>query len=218
MRLAIIVSLAVGVVAGGRIVQQTVVTAELESRVVDILNGSGGGYAAPVGDPCAKSCPPRALAASAVILTLEPGHPDRAARLALAEQRLTRALETRPKAGGWWTWLAYARAVRSGVTEDALHAFETGYGVSPFLAMEGAWRVRFGALNWERLRSDTRRHVVEEAVWLRDIDQNGVALKLDPGSDPRAVALIATALATPQPGLVPHRRSGSPGGVRTAGE
>lgn len=208
----------VSVLAGGRVVQETVATAELESRAADILNGSGGGYAAPTNDPCARSCPPRALAASAVILTLEPGHQDRSARLALAEQRLVRALETRPKAGGWWTWLAYARAVRSGVTEDALRAFETSYGASPYLAMEGGWRVRFGALNWGRLREDTRRSVVEEAVWLRDIDPDGLPLKLDAASDPRAVAVIAVALTQTRPGLVPHRRSGRPGGVSSAGE
>ena len=172
------------------------------------------------GDPCAVHCPPEALAASAVHLVTQAGGPTdpKGERLPEAQKRLEAAIAARPGAGGWLAWLAYARALREGVTPSVILVFARSYEATPYLPREGFWRVRFGAMNWSGLTDATRRRVVAEAVWLKAIDPEGNAPTLDPATDPRATAAITVALAKPVTGLVPHSRSRSPGSVGPVSE
>lgn len=195
--------------------------ARLDAHLEGTVTRDRGGRAdlpwqAPLqGDPCAAACPPRALAASGVHLIIAAGGPSdpKAARLPDAQRRLEAALARRPYEGGWLTWLAYVKARREGVTPSVLNTYAASYEAAPYLWREGFWRVRFGAMNWARLPVAVRRRMIAEAVWLKAIDPNSSAPALDPATDPQAARAIAVALAQPIEGLVPHRRSRSPGSV-----
>ena len=198
----------------------------IDSRVEAVAIRDRGGRAdlpwqAPIaGDPCAIHCPPEALAASAVHLVTQAGGPTdpKGERLPEAQKRLEAAIAARPGAGSWLAWLAYARALREGVTPAVIKVFAGSYEATPYLPREGFWRVRFGAMNWGGLTAATQQKVVAEAVWLKAIDPEGNAPRLDPATDPRAAKAIATALARPVTGLVPHSRSRSPGSVGPVSE
>jgi hypothetical protein len=109
--------------------------------------------------------------------------------------------------------LAYAKALREGVTPAVLDTYAASYETAPYLAREGFWRVRFGALNWARLPVPVRRKMIAEAVWLKAIDPNGADPVLDPATDAQVTRAISVALAQPTTGLVPDRRSRRPGDV-----
>jgi hypothetical protein len=209
-------------VLGARVLSDALLDARLEAAVTRDRGGRADlPWQAPVqGDPCSAACPPRALAASGVHLIIAAGGPTdpTGARLPDAQRRLEQALARRPGEGGWLTWLAYVKARREGVTPAVLGAYAASYKAAPYLAREGFWRVRFGALNWARLPIAVRRRMIAEAVWLKAIDPNGDDPALDPATDPQVVRAIAVALAQPVEGLVPHRRSRSPGSIGPVGE
>jgi hypothetical protein len=209
-------------VLGAHVLRDALLDARLEATVTRDRGGRADlPWQAPVqGDPCAAACPPRALAASGVHLIMAAGGPSdpNGARLPDAQRRLEEALARRPSEGGWLTWLAYVKALRGGVTPAVLDAYAASYEAAPYLPREGFWRVRFGALNWTRLPVAVRRKMIAEAVWLKAIDPTEVGAVLDPATDPQVARVIAVAVAQPIDGLVPHRRSRSPGSIGPVGE
>lgn len=209
-------------VFGLGVVRGTLLDARAEGAVTrDMGKRADLPWQAPVqGDPCADPCPPRALAASGVRMVIAAGGPSDPAgsRLPEAQRRLEAALARRPNEGGWLTWLAYTKALREGVSPAVLKTFTASYEAAPYLPREGFWRVRFGAMNWTRLPEAAQRRVAAEAVWLKAIDPNNNAPTLDPATDPQAARVIAAELAKPSTGLIPHRRSRSPGDIGPVGE
>jgi len=133
-----------------------------------------------------------------------------------AEWRLTRALSVQPASGSWWTWLAYARSLRTGDAAGVVDALTHSYQAAPFLAEEGPWRARTAALNWDRLGRPTQAHLIDEVIWMRDVDVDGFASVVPSFSDPAAARALVAGLSRPPAQLVPHRRSGTPGGVGAA--
>ena len=172
----------------------------------------------PERDPCAAAaCPPRALAASGVQLLLsaqaEPKLATRKALIAAAQDRLARALTVQPSSGGWWAWVAYGRALGGDDPQSTRLALAKSYAAAPFLLREGPWRVRYGAANWKQLPSALRGAVIDEVVWLRDVDPGAAASAVAAFTDPSASAALRQAWAARPSGLVADRRSGGPGGV-----
>ncbi len=170
---------------------------------------------------CPRDCSPRADAALGVRLTTqaitESDGARRTTELAEAQQRLGRALDARPMAAGWWAWLAYARALDGQADARVFDALTHSYASAPFLAQVGPWRVRFCAANWTELPRSLRPMVVNEAVWIRDVDPDDAPTVFPAFNDPGAKAALAAGLARPPAALIPHRRSGGPGGVGAAG-
>lgn len=170
------------------------------------------------GDVCARRpCPPPALIASGAALVAEAerrGEHANSPAWATAEHRLRTALAAVPQDPSALTWLAYVRATRGGAAAEVLDLYGRSYAVSPYLAREGFWRVRFGALVWPNLSPVLRERVIAEAAWLAQIDPDGLPPQLDPRTNPGVELLIRTRVAEiPAPELPPHRRSRRPGDV-----
>ncbi len=170
---------------------------------------------------CGPTCPARAQAAIGVGLTALAVSEDDAGRraqlLSRAQARLDAALAVRPTAGDWWVWLAYARALDNQSDTQVIDGLARSYASAPYLADQGEWRVRYGAAHWSELSPAVRRAVVAEAVWIRDIDPMGGKVVFAAFLDPGARAALAAGLKQPPARLIPHRRSGGPGGVGAAG-
>jgi len=96
---------------------------------------------------------------------------------------------------------------------DVRQALARSYDAAPFLIKEGPWRARIAAADWPLLATRTRAQVVEEAVWLRDVDPAAFGDVVPAFSDPDAVQALAKALRRPPSAIVPHRWGGAPGGV-----
>lgn len=164
---------------------------------------------------CDHGCPPRALAASGVRLTLQAAKElnwrKRHALLTQAKSRLDSALAVRPFSGGWWTWLAYARALDGDEPSATLSALTRSYEAAPFLPSESVWRVAYAAQNWESLSPMLRRRVIDEAIWMRDVDPDNAEKVFPQFASPAAAEALRLGMMRPRSNLVPHRRSGSPG-------
>ena len=169
---------------------------------------------------CATDCPPAALAASAVsLIAKSDGLATPALRRAAyhdAEQRLTVALGLQPASGGGWSWLAYARLKAGWPMNQVCAALARSYDAAPFLIEEGPWRARVAALNWSVLSPHTQAQVVNEAVWLHEVDPPAYAAVAPAFIDAGAVRALAAGLSRPPSVLVPHRWSRAPGGVGAA--
>ena len=92
-------------------------------------------------------------------------------------------------------------------------ALARSYEAAPFLVKEGPWRTRIAALNWDLLSPVARGRVVDEAVWLRDVNPAAFSAAAPAFADPGAVQALARALRRPPSAVVPHRWGGAPGGV-----
>jgi hypothetical protein len=184
-----------------------------------------GGDAPPLWLPrprsvCGEGCPAAARIASAVSLAAQA---DSLAAPALrkaayrdADQQLSAALASQPASGSGWNWLAYVR-LREGRTMAAVcEALARSYEAAPFLIKEGPWRARIAAVNWDLLSPRTRDRVVDETVWLRDVNPAAFGAVAPAFTDPDAVRALAQALRQPPSVAVPHRWSGAPGGVGAA--
>ncbi|MBR7619208.1 hypothetical protein JKL49_07380 [Phenylobacterium sp. 20VBR1] len=198
------------------VVNQELSSARAEAATVRALGGPRPLPWEVGGDTfCVSDCPPRARAAIGVRLTTEAAAQSdpaqRRLKLAEAERQFAGALAARPDSGGWWAWVSYARAL-DGRQAAALDALTRSYVAAPFLPMEAAWRIRYGALNWDRLTPTVRAQVVNETVWMRDVDPTAATGLFTAFTDPRAASALNAGLARPVSKLVPHRRSGSPGG------
>jgi hypothetical protein len=214
------VALMLAAALGAPVVRDEWISARSEAAAVQTLGG-----AAPLpwetglaGDLCSTlDCPPRALAASGVQLLLQAqARPTSAARkmlIAKAQDRLARALAVRPSEGGWWAWTAYGQALDGADPRAPMTALAKSYAAAPFLAREGPWRVRYGAANWTGLSPSLRRSVIDEVVWLRDVNPAAAAAAVAAFVDPSASAALRQAWAARPPISVADRRSGSPGGV-----
>jgi hypothetical protein len=175
----------------------------------------------PASGLCDQDCSAEALASSAVRLTIGAARTadvgQRRAQLAQADGRLSRALRVQPVAGGWWAWLAYVRSLEGGDPTGVLDALTRSYETAPFLSEEGPWRARMATLNWSRLSPRTRSQVIDEVIWMRDVDPDGFASALPAFVEPAAARALIEGLSRPPARLVPHRRSGAPGGVGATG-
>ena len=98
-----------------------------------------------------------------------------------------------------------------------LDALARSYAAAPFLAEEGPWRAARCAADWAMLSPRLRDQVIDEVVWMRDVDPVNAETAMGAFTDPRAQAALKAGLARPAPLLVPHRRSGGPGGVGATG-
>ena len=169
------------------------------------------------GRTCDAACPPSALVASAVSLGAQAGGLAtpalRKAAYHAADQQLSAALAAQPASGDGWTWLAYMRLREGRSMADVRQALARSYDAAPFLIKEGPWRARIAAADWPLLATRTRAQVVEEAVWLRDVDPAAFGDVVPAFSDPDAVQALAQALRRPPSAIVPHRWGGAPGGV-----
>jgi hypothetical protein len=173
---------------------------------------------------CAADCPPAVLTASAVSLIAQSdGQSGGLATPALrrtayhdAERRLGAALNRQPASGSGWNWLAYARLKAGRPMTEVCAALARSYDAAPFLVDEGPWRTRVAALNWPLLSPHTRVQVVNEAVWLHDVDAPAYAAVAQAFIDTDAVGALAAGLSRPPSVLVPHRWSRAPGGVGAA--
>lgn len=170
---------------------------------------------------CDGPCPPRADAALGVHLTVlasrDPNPGRRRAMLARAQARLGAALRVRPTAGGWWVWLAYARALDGADRGQVFQAIANSYAAAPFLAREGPWRASLCGADWPLVSVTLRKRAIAEAVWMRDIDPAGARRVFAAFDSPDAAAALKAGLARPPALLVPHRLSGSPDRVGSAG-
>jgi hypothetical protein len=166
---------------------------------------------------CSSGCPARADAALgvhfAVSAAREADADLRAGMLAQAQAHLLAALEVRPTSAGWWAWLAYARLLDGRDDRKVVEALAQSYDAAPFLAREGPWRVEYGATNWGGLTPALRGHVIDEAVWMRDVDPDNASAVFAAFTDPSAAAALRAGLAKGPALLVPHRRGGGPGRV-----
>jgi len=214
------VALIVVAALGAGVVRNEWLSAQSEAAVVRTLGGPAPlPWETPASeDVCAATaCPPRALAASGVQLLLTAEKVADPARrrglIALAQDRLAGALAVRPSSGGWWAWVAYGRALDGDGTASTLQALEKSYAAAPFLLREGPWRVRYGAANWRRLSPALRAAVIDEEVWMRDVDPPGAAMAIVAFTDPSASAALRDAWAARPSSSVADRRSGGPGGV-----
>ncbi len=221
-RLAVIAALAFSGVLGAPVLRDEWISAHLEAAAAYDV---GGPPPKPwdegdVSTLCKTACTPRGDAALAVSLTvLAARELDDAARdrmLTEAQTRLAAALAVRPNDAGWWTWLAYARFLAGKTEASVIEALARGYDSAPFLAQEGPWRVRRCAEDWALLSPGLRAKVINEVVWMRDVDPDSAARVRDAFAAPDAAAALRAGLARPSALLVPHRRSGSPGGVGAA--
>lgn len=207
---------------GLRMLHDEWISARAEAAARQALTGAAPlpWEASDAADPCAAACPARALAASAVSLIVqaaaEPPEVQRRARLQEAERRLERALQARSAEGEWWVWLAYARVLEGRNFPAAVANLQRSYAATPFLPQEGAWRVRISAGAWSQLDAKTRRALVDEAVWLTEVDPAAAAPALAAFTHPDAAAALRAGLALRRPGLIPHRRSRVPDGVGPA--
>ena len=174
-----------------------------------------------VSDLCESHCPARGDAALGVSLTVlssrELNESARREMLGEAQRHLTAALRVRPTAGGWWTWLAYARQLDGADQGQVIDALIKSYAGAPFLAQEGPWRVRQCAINWPLLPKAVKERVIDEVVWMRDVDPDNATAVEGAFTDPAALVALRAGLARPAALLVPHRRSGGPGRVGATG-
>ena len=95
-------------------------------------------------------------------------------------------------------------------------ALARSYDAAPFLIKEGPWRARVAALNWTLLTPRTQGQVVDETIWLRDVNPAAFSAAIPAFADPPAARALAQALRRPASAVVPHRWSGAPGGVGAA--
>jgi hypothetical protein len=193
------------------------ISARLEAGVAQDLGGLKPLPWAMGGDVglCHAACPPRALAATGVRLTFkgarETSMPLRHATLVEAKQKLNAALAVRPFSGGWWTWLAYARSLDEMDSTKTFEALTRSYEAAPFLPVEGVWRVGFAASNWELLGPVLRNRVIDEAIWMRDVDPENAAKVFAAFQSPGAAEALRLGMMRPRSKIIPHRRSGGPG-------
>lgn len=221
-RAAAIAALIATGVLGAQVLREEWISGHLEAATAQDL-----GEPAPlpwdagdVSQLCSNACPPRADAALGVHLALtasrEPDPDQRHKLLVEAQGRLTAALKVRPSQAGWWAWLAYARSLDGRDPHEVFDALAQSYAAAPFLSQEGLWRTTMCAANWTSLSPALRRQVVDEAVWMRDVDPQNAAMAFAAFQDPAALAALNAGLNRPPALLVPHRRSGNPGGVGAA--
>jgi hypothetical protein len=220
-RLAVAAALVVSFVLAAPIIARQWTTARYEAWALRDLGGAAPSPWLPRPTPvCAADCPPAALTASAVSLIAQS---DTLATPALrrasyhdAERRLGAALNRQPASGSGWNWLAYARLKAGRPMTEVCAALARSYDAAPFLVDEGPWRTRVAALNWSVLSPHTRAQVVNEAVWLHEVDPPAYAAVAPAFIDTDAVGALAAGLSRPPSVLVPHRWSRAPGGVGAA--
>ena len=71
----------------------------------------------------------------------------------------------------------------------ALADYAASYRAAPFLRQEARWRIALGAKGWPLLDPATRRHMVNEAVWLTQYDNaQRDGIEADLGDSPAGVA------------------------------
>lgn len=93
--------------------------------------------------------------------------PERKAMLDEAAAAVGRAVIARPHWGEAWTVSAFVHAQRHGVANiQVQRAFARSYADAPYLRHSARWRTRFGLESWPMLTAETRRRVINEAIWL----------------------------------------------------
>lgn len=120
--------------------------------------------------------PPRAALLRSLTLTqtaVNIDDPTEKARLLKASRAaLDRASTGRPGWGEASVARAYAAVVGGRATDqETIRAFAQSYVDAPYLRGAVVWRLRYGAALWDRLDATTRRHVLDEAIWLSLLGQ-----------------------------------------------
>jgi len=220
-RWAVIAAVGAGLILSGPIAARQWTIARFEAWAARDLGGPLPPPWLPrPGTACGEGCPPAALVASAVSLGAQAdGLPTPALRKAAfreADQWLSAALAVRPASGSGWNWLAYVRLREGRPMAEVCQALARSYDAAPFLVKEGPWRARITALNWTLLSPRTQGQAVDETVWLRDVDPVAFRTVVPAFADPAAVQALARALRGASSAVVPHRWSGTPGGVGAA--
>ncbi|CAH0356471.1 MAG: hypothetical protein WA085_10095 [Sphingobium sp.] len=102
--------------------------------------------------------------------TMEQDYPSRRAHLALANALVERAINARPAWGEAWVVKTYILFLEYGPNDPAtLNAYAASLKSAPYLRDSAYWRIRFGAVHWNKLDRTTRERVLNEAQWTANI-------------------------------------------------
>ena len=94
----------------------------------------------------------------------------RSERIRQARASLSDATAGRSRWGDALIVAAFIDFVQYGAAAPVTHAsLERSYRILRFSRRSGVWRVRLGINQWASLNPATRRHVIEEAVWLGNL-------------------------------------------------
>ncbi|WP_293884082.1 hypothetical protein [Sphingomonas sp.] len=152
-------------------------------RQSHLFAGQGIATSLPV-RPAGAAYPARARVNDALYLARgaqSAGTPgDRSAALDRARAELTMARSVRPVWGEIEIVAAFVHVLRDG--EDTVatrRALEQSYAQTPYLRTAAAWRVQYGLRYWLALNPETRRRVINEAVWLTRIDDQSRTMVFD---------------------------------------
>lgn len=115
--------------------------------------------------------PPRARMADALLLArqaqLSRAAPERQALLGRAAREIAITTGARPHWGEAWAIASFIDGLRfGGSSAAARHALVRSYADAPYLRYVAGWRVRTGFAIWPALDPETRRRLIDEAVWL----------------------------------------------------
>lgn len=169
--LAAAMGIAIGVIGDERQVARAEDRLEVQSGAI----GSGMRVPAVTLPFHPGAYPPRARVADALLLArqaqLSQSAPERQALLDRAALEIAIASAARPHWGEAWAIAAFVDGLRFGDSSAAArHALVRSYADAPYLRYAGGWRVRTGFATWPALDPETRRRLIDEAVWLARTD------------------------------------------------
>lgn len=122
----------------------------------------------------------------------------RRTHLALANALVERAINARPGWGEAWVVKAYISFLEHGADDPVTHyAYAASLEKAPYLRESADWRIRFGAVQWDKLDGMTRERLLNEAQWTANTarsDALRVTRLLGTGEAGKAFGLRAPAL------------------------
>jgi hypothetical protein len=69
---------------------------------------------------------------------------------------------------------AYLDYLKYGEADSVtMRAYARSLRFSPYLKDAAIWRIRYGAAVWDKLSEDTRRRMIDEAVWFSRLSSGG---------------------------------------------